>query len=338
LGSASTNLLTFFGNLAVKDPLTQEQNSQYESFDLNYRARRPTAFDRTNSEDRTRRKKSMPEITLENLSTRILDVAFAFAKSSLRIVLVIVVAYLSVKFFRAAFNRLEAILINAAAAHGAAPTTAGQRIRTLTSVLWTITVGVVWFVAVLVALGQVGLDMTPILAGAGIVGIAVGFGAQHLVRDLVSGFFLVLEDQIRVGDAAVINGTGGLVETISFRTVVLRDVAGVVHIFPNGSINTLANTSKDWSAYVIDITVPYKEDPDRVIEIMRNVADELRSDPSYGSLMLQPIEIFGVDDFTEAVLKIKARFRTQPQQQQPVGREYRKRLKKAFDAGGIGPK
>jgi len=277
----------------------------------------------------------MAEITLDNLSTRLLDLGVAFTKSSLRIVLVIIVAYFSVKFFRAAFSRMEAVLINAATARGVAPTAAAPRIRTLTSVLWTITVGVVWFIAVLTALGQVGLDMTPILAGAGIVGIAVGFGAQHLVRDLVSGFFLVLEDQIRVGDAAVINGTGGLVEAISFRTVVLRDVAGVVHVFPNGSINTLANTSKDWSAYVIDVTVAYKEDPDRVIEIMRKVADELSADSSYGSLMLQPIEIFGVDDFTETLLKIKARFRTQPQQQQLVGREYRRRLKKAFDAAGI---
>jgi moderate conductance mechanosensitive channel len=277
----------------------------------------------------------MPEITLDNLSTRLLDVGFAFTKSSLRIVLVILVAYLSVKFFRAAFNRLEAVLINTATARGAAPSTAAPRIRTLTSVLWTITVGIVWFIAVLIALGQVGLDMTPILAGAGIVGIAVGFGAQHLVRDLVSGFFLVLEDQVRVGDTAVINGTGGLVEAISFRTVVLRDVAGVVHVFPNGSINTLANTSKDWSAYVIDVPVAYKEDPDHVIEIMRNVAEHLRTDAPYGSLMLQPIEIFGVDDFTDTGLKIKARFRTQPQQQQLVGREYRRRLKKAFDAAGI---
>jgi small-conductance mechanosensitive channel len=277
----------------------------------------------------------MAEITLDNLSTRFLDLGVAFTKSSLRIVLVIIVAYLTVKFFRAAFKRMETVLINAATARGAAPTAAAPRIRTLTSVLWTITVGVVWFIAILIALGQVGLDMTPILAGAGIVGIAVGFGAQHLVRDLVSGFFLVLEDQIRVGDAAVINGTGGLVEAISFRTVVLRDVAGVVHVFPNGSINTLANTSKDWSAYVVDVTVPYKEDPDRVIQIMRNVADELNADSSYGSLMLQPIEIFGVEDFTETVLKIKARCRTQPQQQQLVGREYRRRLKKAFDAAGI---
>jgi small-conductance mechanosensitive channel len=277
----------------------------------------------------------MTEISFQTLSARLLDVGFAFAQSALRIALVIVAAYLSVKFLRAGFNRLEAVLVNTAQAHGAAPGTAAQRIRTLTSVLWTITVGAVWFVAVLAALGQVGLDMTPIVAGAGIVGIAVAFGAQHLVRDLVSGFFLVLEDQIRVGDGAVINGTGGLVEAISFRTVVLRDVAGVVYVFPNGSINTLANTSKDWSAYVIDVTVPYKEDPDRVIEIMRNVAEELRNDPVYRSLMLQPIEIFGVDDFSDTALKIKARLKTQPQQQQFVGREFRRRLKKAFDAAGI---
>jgi len=277
----------------------------------------------------------MPGITVDYLSAKLLDTVFAFAESSLRIVLIIVAAYVGMKLFRGALNRLETILVNAVAAHGAAPIAVNQRIRTFTSVLWTFTVGAMWFVAILIALAQVGLDMTPILAGAGIVGLAVGFGAQHLVRDLVSGFFLLMEDQVRVGDAAVINGTGGLVEAISFRTIALRDLAGVIHVFPNGSINTLANMSKDWSAYVIDVGIAHKEDTDRVMDIMRNVAEELRSEPRYGAVMLQPIEIFGVDDFTDTGVKIKARFKTQPQQQHLVGREYRRRLKKAFDAAGI---
>ena len=193
----------------------------------------------------------------------------------------------------------------------------------------------IWFIAALVSLGQIGIDLGPILAGAGIVGLAVGFGAQHLVRDLVSGFFLILENQIRVGDAAVINGTGGLVESISFRTVVLRDQAGVVHVFPNGSIRTLSNMSKDWSAYVIDVPVAYKEDTDRVIEIMRQVGDGMRAESKFGAVMLEAIEIFGVDAFTQSAVTIKARIKTQPQQQDPVGREYRRRLKKAFDEAGI---
>jgi small conductance mechanosensitive channel len=277
----------------------------------------------------------MPEISVDYLSERLLDTGFAVTKTSLRIVLIFVAAYVGLKFIRIALNRLEAILIRAAAAHGAAPTAVNQRISTLTSVLWTITVGVIWSVAGLIALAQVGLDMTPFLAGAGIVGLAIGFGAQNLVRDVVSGFFLILEDDIRVGDAAVINGTGGIVEAISFRTINLRDIAGVIHIFPNGAINTLANKSKHWSAYVIDVSIPYKEDTDRVMEIMRNVAEELRNDPRYGSMMLQPMEIFGVDDFTDAGVKIKARLKTQPQQEDLVGREYRRRLKKTFDAASV---
>ena len=210
-----------------------------------------------------------------------------------------------------------------------------MRIRTLMNVLSTIVVGMVWFLAVLTVLGQVGINVAPILAGAGVVGLAVGFGAQNLVKDLVSGFFLLLENQIRVGDVAVINGTGGLVEAISFRTIVLRDHAAVVHVFPNGAINTLANMTKDWSAYVIDIGVAYKEDTDRVAEIMRRVAEELQSDPAYASRILEPIEILGVDAFVESAVIIKARLKTLPLQQWAVGREYRRRLKKAFDSHGV---
>ena len=201
--------------------------------------------------------------------------------------------------------------------------------------LWTIVAGLVWFTAVLTILGQVGVNVTPILASAGVVGLAVGFGAQNLVKDFVSGFFLILENQIRVGDVAVINGTGGLVEAITFRTIVLRDQAAVVHVFPNGSINTLSNMTKDWSAYVIDVGVSYREDTDRVVEVMRRVAGELQSDPQYGSAMLAPIEIIGVNAFTDSAVTIKARLKTLPIKQWMVGREYRRRLKKAFDAENI---
>ncbi len=215
------------------------------------------------------------------------------------------------------------------------PGAAMMRVRTLTSVLWTIAVGLIWFLAILTTLEQIGVNIGPILASAGVVGLAVGFGAQNLVKDLVSGFFLILENQVRVGDIAVINGTGGLVEAITFRTLVLRDQSAVVHVFPNGSINTLANMTKDWSAYVIDIGVAYKEDTDHVVDVMQRVADEMRAEPNYRSAMLEPIEIFGVDGFADSAVTIKARLKTLPLQQFTIGREYRRRLKKAFDAEGI---
>jgi moderate conductance mechanosensitive channel len=226
-------------------------------------------------------------------------------------------------------------LVRARESSESVPGAAAMRIRTLMSVLWTIVAGLVWFTAVLTILGQVGVNVTPILASAGVVGLAVGFGAQNLVKDFVSGFFLILENQIRVGDVAVINGTGGLVEAITFRTIVLRDQAAVVHVFPNGSINTLSNMTKDWSAYVMDIGVDYKEDTDRVIEVMRKVAGELQAEPQYGSAMLEPIEIIGVDSFSDSSVIIKARLKTLPIKQWMVGREYRRRLKKTFDAERI---
>jgi moderate conductance mechanosensitive channel len=277
----------------------------------------------------------MFENSIERFWPKLIDVGVDFAKASLRIVLIVAAAYIGLRLLRVAFNRLEKLLIRATAAAEVISESATKRIRTLMSVLWTIAVGLVWFVVVLMTLGQIGVNVTPVLAGAGIVGLAIGFGAQNLVKDLVSGFFLILENQVRVGDVAIINGTGGLVEAISFRTIVLRDEAAVIHVFPNGSINTLSNMTKDWSAYVISVNVAYKEDPDRVSDVMRRVAEEMYAEPKYRSAMLEPIEIFGVDGFTESAVTIKARLKTRPLQQFAIGREYRRRLKKAFDAEGI---
>jgi moderate conductance mechanosensitive channel len=165
--------------------------------------------------------------------------------------------------------------------------------------------------------------------------VAVGFGAQHLVRDVIAGFFMILENQVRVGDVAVINGTGGLVERVNFRTIVLRDLSGVVHTFPNGTINTLANVTREWSAFVFEFGVAYKEDTDRVVEVLTRVGAELRQDPHFGALMLDDVEIFGVDRFADSAVVIKGRIRTLPIKQWDVGREFQRRVKKAFDQTGI---
>jgi small conductance mechanosensitive channel len=136
-----------------------------------------------------------------------------------------------------------------------------------------------------------------------------------------------------VGDVAVVNGTGGVVEGISFRTIVLRDLAGVVHVVPNGAIQTLAGMTKGWSGYVIDVGVAYKEDTDRVVELMTEVGEALRQDPRFTASILEPIEV--LDDFTDSAVTIKARLKTVPIQQRTAGRAYRLRLKKAFDARGV---
>jgi small conductance mechanosensitive channel len=278
---------------------------------------------------------AMKELLGHDLAALSVSAGAAIAQSGLRILLVLIAGYVSVRLFRVGLRRLEDVLVRAGEKTEPVAGSTRKRVTTLTGLLLTLGLVAVWTVVIVICLDQIGLDVTPILAGAGIIGLAVGFGAQNLVRDVISGFFLVLENQVRVGDVAVVNGTGGLVEAITFRTTVLRDLAGVVHVVPNGSITTLANMTKGWSGYVIDVGVAYKEDTDRVVEVMTEVAEGLRKDPLVGPSILEPIEIFGVDDFKESEVTIKARLKTVPIQQWNVGREYRRRLKKAFDARGI---
>jgi moderate conductance mechanosensitive channel len=272
---------------------------------------------------------------LETLTPWLTAFALSVGASALRLVIVIVIGHLAIRFVRIGLQRLEGVLIRAARPTEAMAGATQKRVVTLVGMIQTLAVVIVWSIVVVVGLSQVGLDITPILAGAGIAGLAVGFGAQNLVRDLITGFFVVLENHVRVGDIAVINGTGGLVEMISFRTIVLRDEAGIVHVFPHGTVNTLANMTKDWSGYVLDIGVAYQEDTDRVVGIMRQVADELQRDAALGPAMLGPIEIFGVDNFGDSGVRIKARLKTHPLRQWDVGREYRRRLKRVFDAERI---
>lgn len=210
-----------------------------------------------------------------------------------------------------------------------------KRTQTLIEMLRRTGSIVVLILTLLLLLTQVGINVAPLLASAGVLGLAIGFGAQELVKDFFFGFFLMLEGHVRIGDVAVINGTGGLVEKIGLRTTVLRDLSGVVHIFRNGSVATLANMTKNWSAAVFDVGVAYKEDTDKVVEAMKEVAAELQADPSFEKKILQPLEVFGVDAFGDSAVVLKARFKTLPMEQWSVGREYRRRLKRDFDARGI---
>jgi moderate conductance mechanosensitive channel len=210
-----------------------------------------------------------------------------------------------------------------------------KRARTLGAVVNKVTTVLITGIALLMVLDVFNISITPVLTGAGIVGLAVGFGAQTLVRDIISGFFLILEDQVRVGDVAAINGTGGLVEAINLRTIVLRDVEGTVHVFPNGAIQTLANKSKDFSYYVIDLDISYREDPDRVARVLQEISEEMHADPAFAPWILEPLEILGVDAFRDWSMVMKMRIKTVPLKQWDVGREFRKRIRKRFDAAGI---
>ena len=193
----------------------------------------------------------------------------------------------------------------------------------------------IWTAAWLMVLRELDVDITPVLTGAGIVGLAVGFGAQTLVKDIISGLFLIAEDQVRLGDAAEVNGIGGTVEEINLRTIVLRDLEGTVHTIANGEIRTLANKSKDFSYYVIDIGVGYDDDTDRIVDVIKSTADELMKDPKFAVSILEPLEVLGIDAFKASEVTLRFRIKTLPMKQWEVGRELRRRIKKAFDTHGI---
>jgi small conductance mechanosensitive channel len=210
-----------------------------------------------------------------------------------------------------------------------------KRTQTLVSIVRYALVFTILIVASMTLLREFGIEIGPILAAAGIVGLAVGFGAQSLVKDVISGFFILLEDQIRVGDVVQIAGKGGLVEKINLKTTILRDLAGNVHYVPNGHIDVVTNMTKEFSRYVFDIGVAYREDVDEVIEVIKEVDEELRSDPDYKDDIIEPIEILGLDQFANSSIIIKARTTTVPIKQWRVGREFNRRLKKKFDKRNI---
>ena len=258
--------------------------------------------------------------------------AWIFA-SGLRVLLIAALAYALVRAVTLLVRRFEHELN---VGTGLDALERAKRAKTLGSVVSKVATVVIVGVAVLMVLRELHVDIAPVLTGAGILGLAIGFGAQTLVRDVISGFFLILEDQVRVGDVAAINGTGGMVEELNLRTIVLRDVEGTVHVFPNGSITTLANRSKDFSYYVIDLPIAYREDPDRVAALVRRVGADLQSDSAWAPFILAPVEVFGVDAFTEKAVLLKLRIKTVPLKQWDVGRELRRRLKKLMDEEGIG--
>lgn len=208
---------------------------------------------------------------------------------------------------------------------------AEKRVSTLGGIVTKAAMIAIITMSAMMTLEELGFDIKPILAGAGVLGLAVGFGAQNLVRDVISGLFLIVENRIRIGDVAVINGTGGLVEQINPRTTVLRSQDGTVHVFPNGTITTLANMTYDFSFYVFNISVAYKEDVDRVTEVLHEIGRELMQEDEYGSVILEPLEIMGMDEFADSAIVIKARIKTIPIKQWFVGREMNRRIKKRFD-------
>ena len=259
-------------------------------------------------------------------------VAAWLLNNGLRIIIIAIGAYLVIRIGSAAARRFE---LEMSRGTGLDVIERTKRAQTLGRILQKTLSIVVVGMAALMILRELDVDITPVLTGAGIVGLAVGFGAQTLVRDVISGFFLIVEDQVRVGDSAVVNGQGGLVEQVNLRTIVLRDETGTVHIFPNGEVKTLANMSKDFAYYVVTVGLTYDADVDRAIDAMQQAAAGVMNDPAFQVHVLAPLEVYGVDAFEQGQLVVKARIKTVPQKQWVVGRELRKRIIKVFAERGI---
>lgn len=210
-----------------------------------------------------------------------------------------------------------------------------KRAETLGRVFRYLALVVVSVIAGMLILGELGISVAPILGAAGVVGLAVGFGAQSLVKDYFTGLFILLENQIREGDVVKLGEHAGFVEVVTLRYVQLRDYDGNVHFVPNSQINTVVNLARGFSQSVIDVGVAYRENTDEVMEIMREVGRKMREDPIYSLLILEDLEMAGVDSWADSAVMIRCRFKVKPLEQWSVRREYLRRLKHVFDANGI---
>lgn len=216
-----------------------------------------------------------------------------------------------------------------------------KRIETAGRLLRGVATLVIVGIAILMALREVHVDITPILTGAGVIGVAIGLGAQTVVRDLIVGVFLILENQIRVGDVVSINGKTGLVEALRLRIIVLRAEDGAVHIFHNGSINEYSNLTKDYSYAVVDVTLPSQTDLARVNAALTSIGEELAADAGFAAKLKGPLEVLGIETLTGSTMAVRLRQRTEPMEQWAVDRELRRRIQErfqreqiAFAAGG----
>jgi moderate conductance mechanosensitive channel len=265
---------------------------------------------------------------------QLLDQAWAglpnYLGVSFRIGLILVLAAVALRAIHLVIPRLREVI-----AERQESNEESRRVRTLSRVVrYALTVATL-VVAVLLILGEVGISIAPILGAAGVVGIAIGFGAQSLVKDYFTGFFLLLENQIRHGDVVEAGGKAGLVEELTLRYLRLRDYSGNVHFIPNGTITTVTNMSFGFAYAVVDAAVAYGEDIGEAIAVMRRVGEEMRADPDLSARILDDIDIAGVEQLADSAVLIRCRLRVLPLEQWNVRRAYLQRIKQAFDEAGI---
>jgi moderate conductance mechanosensitive channel len=254
-----------------------------------------------------------------------------FAEGGLRVVLILLLALVAIHLIQKLTGRLDKLLTIGHSENAEIQ----KRANTLAAFVRYFLMFLITAIGTMMVLKEIGVEIGPILASAGVVGLAVGFGAQNLVQDIISGFFILLEDQIRVGDVVNIKGKGGLVEKVGLRMIILRDLDGSVHFIRNGQIDIVSNMTKQFANYVLDLRIPYGHDPEQVTEILRAVDDEMRKDPKFGPDILKPIDLYGVEQYAESWMLVRGRTTTKPLRQWDVGREFMRRIKLRLDAAGI---
>lgn len=264
---------------------------------------------------------------IESLSLAQWDHAFI---TLLRVVLIAVVAWIGLGVTRRLIRLFRERITS-----GMDDLEQMKRAETLGRVFRYVSAVVILVIATTLILGEVGIAVAPILGAAGVVGLAAGFGAQSLVKDYFAGFFILLENQMRQGDVVEIAGKSGLIEEITLRYVRLRDYDGNVHYVSNGLITTVTNMSRGFAQSVVDVGVAYREDTDKVIDVMRETGAKMRADPLFGTKILDDLEIAGVDRWADSAVILRCRFKVRPLEQWNVRREFLRRLKKEFDARGI---
>lgn len=255
-----------------------------------------------------------------------------FLQRGIVLLLILVVTFLVYRFSKVF---IEKIIRRALKSNGLSVSSKEKRAKTLVRIVSTGFNGLVIVVAGMIILSEIGLDIGPLLAAAGVAGVAIGFGAQYLIRDLLTGFFVIIENQYRVGDVVCIGETCGLVEDVTPRITVLRDLDGTAHHIPNGEITKASNLTKTFSRVNLNITVSYSSDIEKVIEVINKVGEELAEDPEWKEVIEEPIKFLRVNDFTDSGMQIKMLGKTEPLKQWSVAGEFRKRLKIAFDKAKI---
>jgi small conductance mechanosensitive channel len=250
-----------------------------------------------------------------------------------RIVVIVAVAFILIRLLHVITRRLTRF----SQSQELPSTIRAQQLRTLASVVNGVGLFVIVFLAIMEVLQQVGISVGPLLASAGVVGLAIGFGAQTLVKDVINGFFILMENQYDLGDVVKIAGVSGTVERMTLRRTVLRDAEGTQHTVPNSQISVVSNLTRDWTQTAVQIAVSYRADSDRVIDLLREIADELRADPNFADSILADIQVPGIERVAGSEVDYLMLIKTKPGTQYALLRELRRRIKATFDKNGIEP-